>query len=114
MPDFNKFEGALAESFTYDAATLTWTNEAAPGRQGLHGATFNADDVVYTFARAKSVSGAAPIGWFLSNVGSIAGFTPDVFGQDPKAKELATRSRRSTTTRSRSSSPNPMRCSCRS
>ena len=58
------------------------------GVKGCNGATFNADDVVYTFARAKSVSGAAPIGWFLSNVGSIAGFTPDVFGKDPKAKEL--------------------------
>ena len=38
--------------------------------------------MVYTFARAKSVSGAAPIGWFLSNVGSVDGFTPAVFAQD--------------------------------
>jgi hypothetical protein len=29
---------------------------------GCNGTTFNADDVVNTVARAKSVSGAAPIG----------------------------------------------------
>lgn len=88
LPDFSKFEGRLAESWTYDPATLTWTIKLRQGVKGCDGATFSADDVIYTFARAKSVSGAAPIGWFLSNVGSIAGFTPDVFGKDPKAKEL--------------------------
>lgn len=88
LPDFSKFEGRLAESWTYDPATLTWTMKLRQGVKGCGGSTFNADDVIYTFARAKSVSGAAPIGWFLSNVGSIAGFTPDVFGKDPKAKEL--------------------------
>jgi len=88
MPDFTKFEGRLAESWTYDDATLTWTFKLRQGVKGCDGATFNADDVIYTFARAKSVSGAAPIGWFLSNVGSIAGFTPDVFGTDAAAKVL--------------------------
>lgn len=88
MPDFSKFEGRLAESWTYDEKTLTWTFKLRQGVKGCDGATFNADDVIYTFARAKSVSGAAPIGWFLSNVGSIAGFTPDVFGKDPAAKVL--------------------------
>ena len=73
------FEGRLAESWTYDAATTTWTFKLRKGVKGCNGATFNADDVVYTFARAKSVSGAAPIGWFLSNVASIDGFTADVF-----------------------------------
>ena len=57
------------------------------GVKGCGGATFNADDVLYTFARAKSVSGSAPISWFLSNVASIAGFTPAVFG-DAEAKKL--------------------------
>ena len=79
------FEGRLAESWTYDAKTFTWTFKLRKGVKGCGGATFNADDVVYTFARAKSVSGAAPIGWFLSNVASIANFTPDVLGAD-KAK----------------------------
>ncbi len=85
--DFQKFEGRLAESWSYDAASLTWTFNLRRGVKGCGGATFNADDVLYTFARAKSVSGSAPIGWFLSNVASIAGFTPAVFG-DAEAKKL--------------------------
>lgn len=82
------FEGRLAESWSFDEETLTWTFNLRQGVIGCEGATFNADDVLYTFARAKSVSGAAPIGWFLSNVASIGGFTADVFGEDPAAKEL--------------------------
>ena len=85
--DFQKFEGRLAESWSYDAASLTWTFNLRRGVKGCGGATFNADDVLYTFARAKSVSGSAPISWFLSNVASIAGFTPAVFG-DAEAKKL--------------------------
>jgi len=88
LSDFATFEGRLAESWSFDEATLTWTFTLRQGVVGCDGATFNADDVVYTFARAKSVSGAAPIGWFLSNVGSIAGFGVEVFGDDPAAKEL--------------------------
>ena len=88
VPDFSKFEGRLAESWTFDAATLTWTFKLRQGVKGCNGATFNADDVIYTFQRAKSVSGAAPIGWFLSNVGSVKGFGPEVFGKDPAAKEI--------------------------
>jgi len=80
--DFNKFEGRLAESFSFDAATLTWTFNLRKGVKGCDGATFNADDVLYTFARAKSISGAAPIGWFLANTGSVDGFTPAVFAPD--------------------------------
>lgn len=86
-PDFGSFEGKLVESWSFDEATLTWTLNLRQGVQGCGGATFDADDVIYTFARAKSVSGAAPIGWFLSNVASIAGFTPDVFG-DESARAL--------------------------
>lgn len=88
LPDFSKFEGRLAESWSYDKATKTWTIKLRQGVKGCGGATFDAKDVIYTFARAKSVSGAAPIGWFLSNVASIDGFTADVFGKDPAAKEL--------------------------
>ena len=86
-PDFAKFEGRLVEDWSFDPETLTWTLNLRKGVEGCDGATFNADDVVYTFARGKSVSGAAPIGWFLSNVASIANFTPDVFG-DEAAREL--------------------------
>ncbi|MBM1221414.1 ABC transporter substrate-binding protein [Ponticoccus sp. SC2-23] len=88
VPDFDTFEGRLAESWEYDEDTLTWTFNLRQGVTGCGGATFNADDVIYTFERAKSVSGAAPIGWFLSNVASIDGFGPEVFGEDPAAKEL--------------------------
>jgi peptide/nickel transport system substrate-binding protein len=77
--DFNKFEGRLAESWSFDEATLTWTFNLRKGVMGCDGATFNADDVIYTFARAKSISGSSPIGWFLANTGSIDGFTPAVF-----------------------------------
>jgi len=41
--------------------------------------------------RAKSTSGQAPVGWFLSNVASFKGFTPAVFGDKPEnieAKKL--------------------------
>lgn len=90
--DFNEFEGRLAESFAYDEATLTWTFKLRQGVVGCNGETFNADDVLYTFARAKSVSGSAPIGWFLSNVADIANFTAGVFDADAAvataAKEL--------------------------
>jgi peptide/nickel transport system substrate-binding protein len=81
-PDFTNFEGRLVESWQYDSETFTWTLNLRQGVQGCGGATFNADDVLYTFARGKSVSGAAPIGWFLSNVASIANFTADVFGDE--------------------------------
>ncbi|NKB26138.1 MAG: hypothetical protein GKR99_00625 [Rhodobacteraceae bacterium] len=81
-PDFGTFEGRLVESWSFDEASLTWTLNLRQGVKGCDGATFTAEDVVYTFARGKSVSGAAPIGWFLSNVASIANFTADVFGNE--------------------------------
>lgn len=90
--DIDKFDGRLAESVTFDEATLSWTFNLRQGVTGCDAATFNADDVLYTFERAKSVSGAAPIGWFLSNVANIGGFTLDVFAEDPavaaEAQEL--------------------------
>lgn len=90
--DIPQFEGRLAESVTFDPENLAWTFKLRQGVIGCGGATFNADDVLYTFARAKSVSGAAPIGWFLSNVANIGGFTTEVFAEDKavadKAKEL--------------------------
>ncbi len=94
VPDFQTFEGRLVESWQYDEDSLTWTLTLRQGVKGCDGATFDADDVIYTFARAKSVSGAAPIGWFLSNVASIDGFTADVFGEDAEAKVLGDEVRR--------------------
>jgi peptide/nickel transport system substrate-binding protein len=85
--DYTQFEGRLAESWSYDASTLTWTFNLRRGVKGCNGATFDADDVIYTFQRAKSVSGAAPIGWFLSNVGSVDNFTPAVFADSDDGKK---------------------------
>ncbi len=89
--DVNKFEGRLAESWSYDPATLTWTFNLRRGVKGCNGTRFDADDVIYTMQRAKSTSGQAPVGWFLSNVASFKGFTPAVFGDKPEnieAKKL--------------------------
>lgn len=88
LPDYSMFEGRLAESWEYNESTLTWTIKLRQGIKGCDGTTFNADDVIYTFARAKSVSGAAPIGWFLANVASIDGFDASVFNDDAAAKKL--------------------------
>ena len=77
--DFSKHEPRLAERWEYDAASLTWTLHLRRGVKSCAGNEFGADDVVYSFARAKSVSGAAPIGWFLGSVAGIKGFTRDVF-----------------------------------
>jgi peptide/nickel transport system substrate-binding protein len=57
------------------------------GVKSCAGNTFTADDVIYTFQRAKSVSGAAPVAWFLSNVGGVLGLEP-LTSKDPKAKNL--------------------------
>jgi peptide/nickel transport system substrate-binding protein len=85
--DVNSFEGRLAESWTHDAATNTWTFKLRQGVKGCDGATFDADDVIYTMARAKTVSGQAPVGWFLANVSSVKGYTAAVFGTKPENLE---------------------------
>jgi peptide/nickel transport system substrate-binding protein len=77
--DYSKYEGRLVERWEFDEPSLTWTFHLRKGVKSCAGNEFTADDVIYTFERAKSVSGKAPIGWFLSNVGSIDGFTRDVF-----------------------------------
>ena len=85
--DFSRFEGRLAERFEFDATTRTWTFHLRRGVRGCTGNELTADDVIYTFARAKSVSGAAPIGWFLASTGGVAGFTSAVF-ESPAARVL--------------------------
>jgi peptide/nickel transport system substrate-binding protein len=77
--DFSKHEPRLAESWEFDPATITWTFHLRHGVKSCAGNEFTADDVVYTFQRAKSVSGASPIGWFIGSVAGIKGFTRDVF-----------------------------------
>jgi peptide/nickel transport system substrate-binding protein len=85
--DFTKYEGRLAESWEHDPATSTWTFHLRKGVAGCDGATFDADDVLYTFARAKSVSGQIPLGWFEANTAGIDRFTPDLL-EDESKREL--------------------------
>jgi peptide/nickel transport system substrate-binding protein len=78
--DFNKFEGRLAQSWSFDQASMTWTFNLRHDVVGCTGNKFSADDVIYTFARAKSISGVlGPLAWFFMNTAGVAGFTPDVF-----------------------------------
>ena len=88
--NFKKFVPRLATSWTYDAKTLVWTFKLRQGVVGCNDTTFNADDVIYTFQRAKSVSGPAAVAWFLSGIASIKGFDNSVFDAD-KTKAAAAR-----------------------
>ena len=83
--DFHKFVSALAESWSFDPATNTTTFKLRHGVKSCAGNPFTADDVLYTFARAKSISGQAPIGAFLASVASIANFGPELYPKTPEA-----------------------------
>ncbi len=85
--DVSKFKSALAESWSFDAAANTWTMKLNPRARSCAGNPLTADDVLYTFGRAKSISGQAPIGYFLSSVGSLKNFTPALFAKTPEALE---------------------------
>jgi len=91
--DYSKYEGRLVEKWEFDEKSLTWTFHLRKGVKSCAGNEFTADDVLYTFARAKSVSGKAPIGWFLANLASIDGFTRDVFkpGADKSVGDAVTK-----------------------
>ena len=91
--DYSKYEGRLVEKWEFDEPSLTWTFHLRKGVKSCAGNEFTADDVLYTFARAKSVSGKAPIGWFLANLASIDGFTRDVFkpGADKSVGDAVTK-----------------------
>ena len=85
--DYTKIVAGLAESWSFDAASNTWTMKLRANAKSCAGNTFSADDVLYTFGRAKSISGQAPIGYFLGSVASLANFTPALFGKTPEALE---------------------------
>ena len=83
--DFARFQPGLAESWSFDDATNAWTMKLRTDAKSCAGNPLTADDVLYTFARAKSISGQAPIGYFLSSVGSLKNFTPALFAKTPEA-----------------------------
>lgn len=72
--DLSTLRGELAESWQQNGRE--WTFTLRKGVTSCAGNEFTADDVIYTFERAKSVSGPAPIGWFIRNVASIFDTTP--------------------------------------
>ena len=74
--DFSSFGGSLAEKLGLRPGRAELAHRSAKGGVQLCGNELTADDVLYTFARAKSVSGAAPVGWFLASVASVASWTP--------------------------------------
>ena len=80
-----KFAARLATSYTQNG--LTWTFKLRKGVKSCAGNTFSADDVIWTFQRAKSVSGASPTAWFLGNVGGVLPLDP-LISKDPAAKLL--------------------------
>ena len=86
--DYGTFAPALATSWSFDAASNTWTLKLRSDAKSCAGNPFTADDVLYTFARAKSVSGQAPIGAFLSSVASLRNFNGKLFGKGPEVAEL--------------------------
>jgi peptide/nickel transport system substrate-binding protein len=106
--DFSKFEGRLVERWEFDRPSLTWTLHLRRGVKSCAGNEFTADDVVYTFGRNKSVSGAAPVGWFIGSVISIQGFTRDVLRGGDKSLGDAVVKVDDYTVRIKQSEPNPL------
>ena len=86
--DYGTFAPALATSWSFDKADNTWTLKLRTDAKSCAGNTFSADDVLYAFGRAKSVSGQAPIGEFLASVASLQNFNGKLFGKTPDVADL--------------------------
>jgi peptide/nickel transport system substrate-binding protein len=86
LPDLTNVQGRLAESWTQDG--LEWTFKLRQGVKSPAGNELTADDVIWTVARAKSVSGQDPVTWFLLNAASILGPEPLAPNATAKDKEL--------------------------
>ena len=76
-PQFTSLVPSLAESWEQDG--LEWTFNLKQGLLSPAGNELTADDVVWTFARAKSLGGSFPCAWFLANVSSV--LSADVFAE---------------------------------
>jgi peptide/nickel transport system substrate-binding protein len=82
--NLNQFQPRLATSWTFNKKTLTWTFHLRKGVKSCAGNPFTADDVIYTYARGKSVSGQIPVQWSVGNISSVKGYTPDVLKNKAK------------------------------
>ncbi len=80
-----QFAPELAQS--YSKSGLNWTFHLRKGVISCAGNELTTDDVVYTFARGKSVSGTAPIAWFMLNVSGVMALDP-VLPKAPAAAKL--------------------------
>ena len=89
VPNFKVSASGLAPRLatSWSNKGLVWTFKLRQGVKSCAGNTFSADDVVYSFARAKSVSYASPVSWFLGNIGGVLTLDPLV-SKAPDAKEL--------------------------
>jgi len=85
--DIDQFVPMLATSWTQNSPKQ-WTVKLRQGVKSQYGNELTSADVVYTFARAKSVSGSAPNSWFLANVGGIIGYGPVTPKATAAAKQL--------------------------
>lgn len=83
---WKQFKPRLATSWTHPTPTK-WIFHLRKGVKSCAGNEFTADDVVWSFARAKSVSGASPIAWFLANIASVLPLEA-LTSKDPAAKKL--------------------------
>lgn len=87
LPNYDRLVGELAESYEQDG--LEWTFKLREGIVSCAGNEMTADDVIWTFERAKSVGGAGPIAWFLLNVGSVMDATPLAPDATPEDRQLS-------------------------
>jgi peptide/nickel transport system substrate-binding protein len=85
--DIDQFVPLLATSWTQNSPKQ-WTVKLRQGVKSQYGNELTSADVVYTFARAKSVSGSASNSWFLANVGGIIGYGPVLPKAPASAKVL--------------------------
>lgn len=88
IPTYANFEPRLATSWSHTGTT--WTFHLRKGVKSCAGNTFTAQDVVYTFQRAMSLSGASPVAWFLGNVAGFLPTTPVLPTAPASAKILKT------------------------
>ena len=91
VANLTEFEGRLAESWEFDEEDLTWTFNLRQNVVGCDGQTFNADDVIYSYQRFKSVSGTVPVQWFWNSTASVDGFDASVFDGETELGDEVTK-----------------------